>query len=48
MRGWTVVDGRPRMTGGCAVWHLPEGEFRYGEMTLAALDLDVAPGTDTP
>jgi hypothetical protein len=42
--GWTVVDGRPRMTGGEAVWHLPAGEYRYGEMTLQSLDLDVPPG----
>jgi hypothetical protein len=41
--GWTVVDGRPRMTGGAAVWHLPDGEFRYGELTLADLALDVDP-----
>jgi hypothetical protein len=42
--GWTVVDGRPRMTGGAAVWHLPDGDFRYGEMTLVDLALDVPPG----
>ena len=42
--GWTVVDGRPRMTGGAAVWHLPEGVFRYGEMALVDLALDVPPG----
>ena len=42
--GWTVVDGRLRPTGGAAVWHLPDGEFRYGEMTLRDLDLDVPPG----
>jgi hypothetical protein len=44
VRGWTVVDGLPRMTGGAAVWHLPEGEFCYGELTLAELALDVPPG----
>ena len=43
VRGWTVVDGRPRVSGGSAVWHLPGGDFTYGEMTLAALDLDVPP-----
>jgi hypothetical protein len=43
--GWTVVDGQPRMTGGAAVWHLPEGDYRYAEMTLRSLDLDVPPGT---
>jgi hypothetical protein len=42
--GWTVVDGRPRPTGGAAVWQLPEGEFRYGEMDLLDLVLDVPPG----
>ena len=42
--GWTVVDGRPRITGAAAVWHLPEGDFRYGEMTLVDLALDVPPG----
>jgi hypothetical protein len=41
--GWTVVDGRPRPTGGAAIWHLPEREYRYGEMTLADLALDVPP-----
>ncbi|GAB3201888.1 hypothetical protein GCM10027261_37510 [Geodermatophilus arenarius] len=44
VRGWTVVGGRPRMTGGSAVWHLPEGEYVYGEMTPVGLDLDVPPG----
>jgi len=44
VRGWTVVDGRPRMTGGAAVWHLPGGEYRYGEMDLVDLALDVPPG----
>jgi hypothetical protein len=41
--GWTMADGRPRMTGGAAVWHLPDGEYRYAEMTLQSLDLDVPP-----
>jgi hypothetical protein len=41
--GWTVVDGRPRVTGGAAVWHLPDGEFRYGELRLLDLALDVPP-----
>lgn len=41
--GWTVVGGLPRPTGGAAVWQLREGEFRYGEMTVQALDLDVPP-----
>jgi hypothetical protein len=42
--GWTGVDGRPRMTGGAAVWHLPEGPYRYAELRLADLALDVPPG----
>jgi hypothetical protein len=41
--GWTVVDGRPRMTGGAAVWRLPDGPFRYAEMRLEELSLDVPP-----
>jgi len=41
---WVVADGRPRPTGGAAVWHLPEGEFRYGELRLVELALDVPPG----
>jgi hypothetical protein len=44
VHGWTVVDARPRPTGGSAVWHLPDGDFTYGEMTLAALELDVPAG----
>jgi hypothetical protein len=43
MEGWTVVDGRPLPTRGAAVWHLPDGEFRYGELTLTDLALDVPP-----
>ena len=42
--GWNLVDCRPRMTGGAAVWHLPDGNFRYGELTLVDLVLDVPPG----
>jgi hypothetical protein len=42
--GWTIVDGRLRATGGAAVWHLPDGEYRYGELTLVDLALDVPPG----
>ena len=42
--GWTVVDGRPRPTGGAAVWQLPDEEFRYAELTLVDLALDVPPG----
>jgi hypothetical protein len=44
VEGWTVVRDRPRMTGGAAVWHLPEGEYRYGELRLVDLTLDVPPG----
>ena len=44
VQGWTVVDGRPRPVRAAAVWHLPEGEFRYGELALAELALDVPPG----
>ena len=47
VQGWTVVDGRPRITGGAAVWHLPDGEFRYGELTLLDLALDVPPTAGT-
>jgi len=42
--GWTMVDGRPRMTGGAAVWHLPDADYRYGEMTLLDLAFDLSPG----
>jgi hypothetical protein len=41
--GWTTVDGRPRLTGGAAVWHLPDGPYRYGEMRLVDLTLDTSP-----
>ncbi len=44
VQAWTVVGGLPRMTGGAAVWHLPDGDFRYGELTLTDLALDVPPG----
>jgi hypothetical protein len=44
VQSWTVVDGRPRMTGGSAVWHLPDGDYRYAEMRLVNLVLDVPPG----
>jgi hypothetical protein len=43
VQGWTVVDGLPRMTGGAAVWHLPDGEYRYAEMDLVGLEHDVLP-----
>jgi hypothetical protein len=38
-----VVNGQSRITGGAAVWHLPGGEFRYGELELLDLALDVPP-----
>ncbi len=44
VHGWTVVDGRPRPVSGAAVWHLPDGDYCYGEMRLLQLDLDVPPG----
>jgi hypothetical protein len=45
VRGWAEVAGVPRPAGGSAVWHLPDGrEFRYGEMVLRDLALDVPPG----
>ena len=43
VRGWTVANGRPRLAGGSAVWHLADGEFCYGELTVVRLDLDVPP-----
>jgi hypothetical protein len=46
VQGWTVVHGRPRLAAGAAVWHLPDGEFRYGEMALRALAFDVPPGRE--
>jgi hypothetical protein len=39
----TVAEGCPRMTG-AAVWHLPDGEFRYGELTLVDLAVNVPAG----
>jgi len=44
VQGWTVLDGRHRMTGGAAEWQFPEGEFRYAEMSLVDLALDVPAG----
>jgi hypothetical protein len=44
VRGWAVADGRPRLVAAAAVWHLPDGDLTYAEMTLADLDLDVPPG----
>ncbi|GAA4882503.1 hypothetical protein GCM10023403_57250 [Pseudonocardia benzenivorans] len=36
-----AAHGRP---GAAAVWHLPDGDFRYAELTPADLALEVAPG----
>jgi hypothetical protein len=44
VEGWAVVDGRPRLTVAAAVWHLPDGEFRYAELAVTDLALDVPPG----
>lgn len=44
VQGWYVLDGRPRLTGGAAVWHLPDAEFRYAEMTLVDMDINVPAG----
>ena len=44
VEGWEVVDGRPRPTGAAAVWHLADGPFRYGELRLRELSLDVPAG----
>lgn len=44
--GWTMVEGRPRPTGGRAVWHLPTslgGTFPYVEWSFTSVDYDVAP-----
>src|SRR5688572_12085751 len=43
VESWTVVDGRPRLGTAAAVWHLPDGDFRYGELALVDLALDVLP-----
>jgi len=44
VEGWAVHDGRPRPVRAAAVWHLPDQEYRYGELALADLSLDVPPG----
>lgn len=41
--GWSVVDDRPRMTGASTTWDLLCEPFRYGELALAALELNVPP-----
>ena len=44
--GWEIVDGRPRPTGGQAVWHLPRGPFAYADFHLipGSLVFNVQPG----
>lgn len=44
--GWEIVDGRPRPTGGQAVWHLPGGPFAYADFRLipGSLIFNVPPG----
>jgi hypothetical protein len=44
--GWTAVEGRGLPAGGTAVWHLPEGEYRYAEVRVDVRTLrwNVPPG----
>lgn len=44
--GWTFVDGRPMLTSGQAVWHLPQGPFAYVDFrpVPGTLAFNVAPG----
>ena len=44
--GWEVVDGRPRVTGGQAVWHQPAGPFAYADFRPipGSLVFNVRPG----
>jgi hypothetical protein len=44
VEGWALHDGRPSPIRAAAVWHLPDQEYRYGELALADLALDVPPG----
>ena len=44
VEGWTVRSGRPCFTRAGAVWHLPDGPFRYA--TLTPTDVIVKPGSD--
>lgn len=41
--GWGDVGGRPVPAGVSAVWHLPDGEFTYGEGCASAVEWDVPP-----
>ncbi|MGX5654828.1 DUF6544 family protein [Geodermatophilus nigrescens] len=42
--GWVVADGRPRVVGSTATWHLPRGDVTSVSTEVAALALDVPPG----
>lgn len=44
IRGWRTVEGRPRPTGGTAVWHFRSGEFPYADFDFGELAFDVSPG----
>ncbi|HWL35584.1 MAG TPA: DUF6544 family protein [Frankiaceae bacterium] len=41
--GWDEIGGRPVPAGGAAVWHLPAGEYTYGEGRFSAVEWDVPP-----
>jgi len=45
VRGWRRVNGRWLPSAGSAIWHLPEGPFRYAEFRFApgAIRYNVAP-----
>jgi hypothetical protein len=38
VKGWTVIDGRPRPTGAAAVWHLDDGPYTYAEGTFTIVE----------
>jgi hypothetical protein len=44
--GWQAVDGRPLPSAAAAVWHLPDGLFRYAEFQVpaGAVVFNVSPG----
>jgi hypothetical protein len=40
-----LVDGRPLLAGGAAIWHLPDGGFRYAEIdAVDSVAFNVSPG----
>ena len=43
---WELIDGRPTPKGGGAVWHFPDGDFKYAELEIVpgAITFNVAPG----